>query len=100
MVGVYSIVGIQSVDNVNTIGAVEAGSPAASAGLKAGDAILMVDGESTATWEEVYNALQESGEDGAVDLTVEHDGSQRQMTIELSDFGHAWYQRVRPHGSP
>lgn len=87
MVGVYSIVGIQSVDNVNTIGAIEAGSPAASAGLKAGDAILMVDGESTATWEEVYNALQESGEDGAVDLTVEHDGSQRQMTIELSDQG-------------
>lgn len=87
MVGVYSIVGIQSVDNVNTIGAVEAGSPAASAGLKAGDAILMVDGESTATWEEVYNALQESGEDGAVDLTVEHDGSQRQMSIELSDQG-------------
>lgn len=87
MVGVYSIVGIQSVDNVNTIGAVEAGSPAASAGLKAGDAILMVDGESTATWEEVYSALQESGEDGAVDLTVEHDGSQRQMTIELSDQG-------------
>ena len=87
MVGVYSIVGIQSVDNVNTIGAVEAGSPAASAGLKAGDAILMVDGESIATWEEVYNALQESGEDGAVDLTVEHDGSQRQMTIELSDRG-------------
>ncbi|MEF2650498.1 M50 family metallopeptidase [Collinsella tanakaei] len=87
MVGVYSIVGIQSVDNVNTIGAVEAGSPAASAGLKAGDAILMVDGESTATWEEVYNALQESGEDGAVDLTVEHDGSQRQMTIEPSDQG-------------
>ena len=87
MVGVYSIVGIQSVDNVNTIGAVEAGSPAASAGLKAGDAILMVDGESIATWEEVYNALQESGEDGAVDLTVEHDGSQRQMTIELSDQG-------------
>lgn len=87
MVGVYSIVGIQSVDNVNTIGAVEAGSPAASAGLKAGDAILMVDGESTATWEEVYNALQESGEDGAVDLTVEHDGSQRQMTIELSNQG-------------
>lgn len=87
MVGVYSIVGIQSVDNVNTIGAVEAGSPAASAGLKAGDAILMVDGESTATWEEVYNALQESGEDGALDLTVEHDGSQRQMTIELSDQG-------------
>lgn len=87
MVGVYSIVGIQSVDNVNTIGAVEAGSPAASAGLKAGDAILMVDGESTATWEEVYNALQESGEDGAVDLAVEHDGSQRQMTIELSDQG-------------
>ena len=87
MVGVYSIVGIQSVDNVNTIGAVEAWSPAASAGLKAGDAILMVDGESTATWEEVYNALQESGEDGAVDLTVEHDGSQRQMTIELSDQG-------------
>lgn len=87
MVGVYSIVGIQSVDNVNTIGSVEAGSPAANAGLKAGDAILMVDGESTATWEEVYNALQESGEDGAVDLTVEHDGSQRQMTIELSDQG-------------
>lgn len=87
MVGVYSIVGIQSVDNVNTIGAVEAGSPAASAGLKAGDAILMVDGESTATWEEVYNALQESGEDGTVDLTVEHGGSQRQMSIELSDQG-------------
>lgn len=87
MVGVYSIVGIQSVDNVNTIGSVEAGSPAASAGLKAGDAVLMVDGENTATWEEVYNALQESGEDGAVDLTVEHDGSQRQMTIELSDQG-------------
>lgn len=87
MVGVYSIVGVQSVDNVNTIGAVEAGSPAAGAGLQAGDEILMVDGESTATWEEVYYALQQSGADGTVDLTVEHDGSQQQMTIELSDQG-------------
>lgn len=87
MVGVYSIVGVQTVDNVNVIGGVDAGSPAASAGLEPGDSIVMVEGERTSTWEEVYNALQESGADGTVDLVIEHDGSQRQSSIQLTDEG-------------
>ena len=87
IVGVYSIVGVQSVDNVNVIGSVDSGSPAAAAGLEAGDAITMVDGTATSTWEEVYNALQVSGADGSVDLTVDRDGSQSRMDIELNDDG-------------
>lgn len=87
MVGVYSIVGVQTVDNVNVIGGVEVGSPAAVAGLEPGDFIVMVDGERTSTWEDVYIALQESGVDGTVDLTVNHDGSQRELSIQLSDEG-------------
>lgn len=87
MVGVYSIIGVQSVDNVNVIGGVDAGSPAAQAGLEPGDAIVMVDGCETGNWEEVFQALQESGADGTVDLSIEHDGFRRQVVVQLTDKG-------------
>lgn len=53
------------------IGAVTDSGPAAMAGLQPGDEILAVDGEGTATWQEVQiRLLDRLGEDGQLDLQV------------------------------
>ena len=53
------------------VGAVTDSGPAAVAGLQPGDEILTVDGDSTATWQEVQiHLLDRLGEDGQLDLQV------------------------------
>src|SRR5262249_39774669 len=57
----------------NQVGAVEAGTPAAAAGLQAGDRIVAVDGRPTRTFSAVSHQIRQSG--GApVTLTVLRDG--------------------------
>ncbi len=57
---VFSIAGLpQPVDNTK-IGLVGPGSPAESAGLKADDIILAIDGEKTDHWEEVSTLIKNS----------------------------------------
>jgi regulator of sigma E protease len=51
---------------------VEAGSPAASAGLRSGDRIVAVNGHPTRTFEAVSREIQ--GSDGALTVTVVRDG--------------------------
>ncbi len=64
---------------VTRIGAVEAGSPAAAAGLRVGDRVLSVDGQPVAVWDDILTRLVEpgsgrGGEPAPVALQVERDG--------------------------
>ena len=72
--------------DVSTIGGVEAGTPAAAAGLEGGDTITAVGDENVSTWTELVDALApylESGTD--VELTYERDGQQRTVLLDLPD---------------
>ncbi len=57
-----------------TVGAVEAGTPAAAAGLQAGDRIVAVDGEATRTFATISSLIR-SSRGGPVTLTVVRDGN-------------------------
>ncbi len=71
---VLAMLGSQQVRPV--IGAVEAGSLAAEAGLLAGQEIVAVDGEPTTGWAAVnLQLVRRLGESGKVDLLVREDGS-------------------------
>ncbi|MFC0709276.1 RIP metalloprotease RseP [Azorhizophilus paspali] len=58
------------------IGAVEAGSPAAAAGIRAGEEVLAVDGEETSGWAAVnLQMIHRLGETGTLEVTVREAGS-------------------------
>lgn len=63
-----------------------AGTPAAVAGLRAGDEIVAVDGRETRTWERVNMALVDAVlRNSEVDLSIRRaDGDQRQAALALS----------------
>lgn len=80
--------GVDYVSNNNVLGGVDAGSPAAVAGLQGGDRIVEVDGVPTDTWEEVTSALSalvEAGDDFS--LTYARDGAEHAVVIDLPDDG-------------
>jgi regulator of sigma E protease len=56
-----------------TVGAVESGSPAAAAGLQAGDRIVAVDGRQARTFDSISQRIR-SSRGGPVTLTVIRDG--------------------------
>jgi regulator of sigma E protease len=69
---------------VPVIGSVETGSPAAAAGLRAGDRVEAVDGQETPTWESAAFAfLAASLEDNALSVRVQ-DETGRVLTREVS----------------
>jgi len=55
-------------------------SPAAQAGLKAGDRILTIAGKPVRRWDEIETLL-EAAPAGPVDLEIERNGERRQLTI-------------------
>ena len=65
---------------------VEQGTPAASAGLRAGDEIVAVQGRDAVTWDSVIQAvIGEALEGGSVALGVRSaDGSQRELSLSLA----------------
>ncbi|WP_085830376.1 M50 family metallopeptidase [Collinsella vaginalis] len=87
MVFALSVLGQSAPQDVNTIGGVTAGSPAAEAGLTAGDAITRVDGAETATWMDILNALSDRQAGDEVSLSWEHDGSAHDATVTLDAEG-------------
>jgi hypothetical protein len=72
------------------------GSPAAKAGLKAGDVIVAVDGKSVATVAELRKALEiKSGEEKRkLDLTVVRDHHEQTVPVELERPGLGERERV------
>ncbi|OFW60539.1 MAG: RIP metalloprotease RseP [Actinobacteria bacterium RBG_16_64_13] len=64
------------------ISEVEAGTPAAAAGIKAGDRIVSIDGKKTDTWQDVHTEiLTKPGE--TVAIVVERDGAERELTATI-----------------
>ncbi|KPA92817.1 MULTISPECIES: sigma E protease regulator RseP [Pseudomonas] len=80
---VLAMLGSQQVRPV--IGAVEAGSIAAKAGLAAGQEIVSIDGEPTAGWSAVnLQLVRRLGESGTLRLQVREAGSDVDSTRELA----------------
>ncbi|MBM7710452.1 RIP metalloprotease RseP [Enterococcus xiangfangensis] len=65
----------------NQIGTVQAGSPAAAAGLKDHDTIIAVDGEKISSWDDLTsNVTKKPGE--KLSVTIEQNGKQK--TVQLT----------------
>lgn len=69
--------------SVAVVGTVERPSPAAAAGLLAGDRIVSVDGESVTWWREIDEAIA-AHPSGALDLEIERDGQFQSIRVERS----------------
>lgn len=69
IVATYTLVGIPTV--TTTLESVTAGSPAAAAGIAAGDTIVAVDGEPVTDWTHVSDALHAAYDSGAAGVTVD-----------------------------
>ena len=99
MVAVYSIIGVEAPHDVNVLGTVEQGSPAAAAGLEAGDTILSIDGTKTESWSAILQALQDAQAGQEVTVTYERDGAMSDAAVTLDAEGHMGitvpYQTVR-----
>ena len=68
LVPVGKVVGLELLDNTVTVAAFEDASQAEAAGLRIGDRLLSIDGQSITCAEDVRTALQRS--DGTVEITV------------------------------
>jgi len=74
------------------VGMVETGSPAAAAGIEAGDRVVALDGEPVQWWGDVSGAVRDRSE-GVVRLAIERDGETRSVSVPvelrsgLDDFG-------------
>ena len=75
-------VGLPRADAV--VGMVEPNSPAAAAGLQAGDRILSVNGEDVAWWDEVLEPIRDGAAGESVQLEVERDGVRERVDVGLS----------------
>ncbi|KQX67071.1 hypothetical protein ASD06_18085 [Angustibacter sp. Root456] len=67
-----------------TVVQVQPGSPADAAGLKAGDAIIAVDGESVNSAESLVAQIRERAVGDTVKLTLVRDGKQLDVTAKLT----------------
>jgi putative serine protease PepD len=65
------------------IAAVRSGSPAETAGLRAGDVITRVDGQAVESAEEIHRAIESRKPGDKLELTVERDGEPRTVTVTL-----------------
>lgn len=76
----------------NSIGEVTAGSPAAEAGLQAGDKIVEIDGTETGSWEEVANGIRSYAGSGSLEVVVERDKNMitTEVTPEYSEEAEAY----------
>src|SRR5690606_37648342 len=71
------------------IGDVAPASAGDSAGLRAGDEIVAIDGVGTATWQDVRLALLERlGETGTIELQLKHmdDGTLRSAAVPVTNW--------------
>jgi len=67
------------------IQSVEAGSPAANAGIKEGDVVTKVGDRTITTSEDLVGAIQSSSPGAKMNLTVMRNGSQSTITVTVGD---------------
>ena len=65
----------------NTLDQVVKNSPAAVAGIEAGDKIVMVDGKETSNWSAVTDAISNYDGKGELDITVNRDGKEANLSL-------------------
>jgi regulator of sigma E protease len=80
------IVGLSQGETVvsTTIEQVEAGTPAAAAGVQPGDTIVAINGKETGDWEAVRTEILTHPNDQVV-VTVERDGARLELTATLEE---------------
>jgi S1-C subfamily serine protease len=66
------------------VSSVDADSPAAKAGMKAGDLVLKLDGKPIEDGRDLREAVAEAGEDKAVTVTVKRDGRPLDLQVTLA----------------
>jgi regulator of sigma E protease len=77
----FTAVGVDMPSNEPRVGAVSPGLPAAAAGLREGDRIVMLEGRPVTTWEELSKRIRES-KGAALRLVVQRDG--QEVTIHIT----------------
>ncbi len=65
--------------------ALEPGSPAAKAGLREGDVILTVNGDSTLTTGELRNAIAIAGADAKIDVVIQRGNDRKRLDVVLGE---------------
>ena len=86
VVGVLMVQGVSAIDPSPVLGAVEEGSIAESAGIKAGDRVVSVGEEQTPTWADVVTELRARLADGSdFTMTVERDGRDVPLQVDLPE---------------
>lgn len=84
VVGVLMGQGVNAIDPSPVLGAVEEGSLAEQAGIRAGDRVVSVAGVETPTWADVVTQLRCRLSDGSdFHVTVERDGGDMDLEVEL-----------------
>lgn len=84
--GLFLAVGVQSFPNTPVIGSVMAGSPAAAAGMQAGDRILAIDGNPVDHWVDMAELLGQRGSH-VVSVSLERDGAEKTLSVIPEDQG-------------
>lgn len=82
LMSIYSIAGVSTAVDINTVGAVEQGSIAADAGIRAGDRILSIDGTDCETWTDIHDAVVASA--GKDDVAVVFRRGSRDHEVSVS----------------
>lgn len=90
LVFVYSAIGFDVAIDSNVIGSVEESSPAAKAGLQAGDEIVSISDIQTVSWSDILAAMQDvtdSSDDPSVEVVFLRDGALHTVSLEPDDDG-------------
>lgn len=90
LVFVYSVIGFDVAIDSNVIGSVEESSPAAQAGLRAGDEIVSISDIETDSWTDILAAIQELSEtsdEPSFVIAFERDGALDTVTLSPDDDG-------------
>ena len=85
---VYSLIGFTVPQDVNRIGEVIESSPAAEAGIVAGDRIVQIDSVNVNTWTDLVTCLQEHEQNNLktpISIVYEHKGERHTADVMLED---------------
>ena len=83
LMSIYSIAGVSTSVDINTVGAVEEGSIAAKAGIEAGDKILSVNGTACSSWTDIHDAVVAAAGKGEIPVVYEHGSKKHEVSVNL-----------------